>query len=150
MLGNLETIHEYVNDIDKLHTLGYEPDYEELIIENSRKLQFTSEITPTHAAERLYALMGASCRMIDRCLLIGIMQKDEGALESLIKHYIRTDRPQLASKLYDESSSQLPSEIRRELMPQLLSADCISIEETLQSDILSIATLQLFNVHCQK
>lgn len=140
MLGDMDAVYEFVKNEDAMHALGYGAEYEKLLLENSRKLQFSSTITPVHAAKRLEELLGSSCAIIEQCLLLGVMQREEGAAESLIQHYIDTDRSQLASILFRESAEKMPTETRRQLMLTLGSSGNISVEEMIQMDIPTLLT----------
>ena len=74
------------------------------------------------------------------CLLIGVMLKEEGSVEQLIQHYIKTGRSRLAGFLFDRSMNNLSSDVRRKIHLLLIEANYSSISEIIQRDILALLT----------
>jgi hypothetical protein len=78
--------------------------------------------------------------MIERCLLFGVTQNEDGAAERLIQHYVDTQRYELAARLFEKSADKMSGDVRRTLMRALASAGCISAEEIIRIDILTLLT----------
>ncbi len=140
MLGDAGTVYELINDAAAMQALGYDSENIGVLCDNLQKLQLTSDVTPLHAAERLKSVIGISSRLIDRCLLLGMAQHEDGAAEALIKHYIDTNRYELAGKLFNISADNIPTESRRELMLTLLSFGYVSLTESIQRDVPALLT----------
>lgn len=140
MLGDRETVLEIIGDPEKLSSFGYDPAYEKQLAGKAEDLQLSRTITPLHAAERLLQVMGDSPEAVDQCLLLSVMQKQEGAAEVLVRHYLDTGRPEPASTLFRASARTMPDESRRQFTLSLIQAGCLSAEEAINEDILVFLT----------
>lgn len=140
MIGNAAAVQEILRDRDALIGLGYGARSAGTLAERAQNIQFSSTITPLHAAERLEQLLGPFTAVIDRCLLLGVMQHEEGAVEHLIRHYIDTDRPQLAGTLFNLSARTMQNDTRRQILLALVKTDCLSATEALNDDMLAFLT----------
>lgn len=148
MLGDIETIHEIVDDKDILHSFGYSVAHEQTIIEASKNVQLSKTITPKHAAERLIQTVGNSSILVDRCLLLAVTQHEAGAVEMLIQHYIETSRLELAYTLFHRAEKALPDDLRQKFMLIFIRMGYISVDEAIAEDILAFLTgdgFQLIN-----
>ncbi|MGN0115027.1 MAG: hypothetical protein ACI396_06840 [Acutalibacteraceae bacterium] len=138
MLGDFKSIQSLIEDTKTMDDLGYDRDSQKTLIENAKNLQLTSAVTPVHASLRLEDLFGPSCELIDHCLLLGVMQHESDAIESLIHRYINTNRCQLACKLFQALSELLPTESRKQVLLELVASNSISLDTAIQTDILTL------------
>lgn len=140
MLGDGQSVQDIVFSQDKLNSLGYEESYQNRLAEMFSNAQIGKTLTPLSAAKRLIQYMGNNIEIVDQCLLLSVMQHEEGSLEALLLHYIETGRSSLAGTLYNRVKTILPIESRRQIILVLISQKCINIDDALGDDMLVFMT----------